>query len=62
MKGKGGAEKEIKNRVVEGMKMLGGLRELWKKENFLKEIKIRMFECMCLPSVLYGFEKKFQCL
>ena len=62
MKGKGGAEKEIKNRVVEGMKMLGGLRELWKKENFLKEIKIRMFECMCLHSVMYGFEKKFQCL
>ena len=54
MKGKGGTEKEIKNRVVEGMKVLGGLREVWKKGNFLKEIKIRMFECLCLPTVLYG--------
>src|ERR1044072_748404 len=54
--GKGGTEKEIKNRVVEGMKVLEGLREVWKKGKNSKEIKIRMFECMCLPSVMYGCE------
>ena len=49
-----GRIKEIKNRVVEEMKVLRGQREVWKNGNFLKEIKIRMFECLCLPSVLYG--------
>ena len=34
MEGNGGTEKEIKNRVLEGMKVLGGLREEWKKEKF----------------------------
>src|SRR6201990_1794783 len=56
VEGNGGTEKEIKNRVVEGMKVLGGLREVWKKGKISKEIKIRMFECMCLPSVMYVCE------
>src|ERR1700755_96343 len=56
VEGKGGTEKEIKNRVVEGMKVLGGLREVWKKGRISKEIKVRMFECMCLPSSTYGCE------
>lgn len=56
MEGKGGTEKGIKNRVVEGMKVLGGLRKVWKKGKISKEIKIRMFECMCSPSVLYVCE------
>jgi len=34
---KGGTEKEIKNRVVEGMRVLGGLREVWKKGKFRKK-------------------------
>src|ERR1044072_9048509 len=38
------------------MKVLGGLREVWKKRKISKEIKKRMFECMCLPSVIYGCE------
>src|SRR6201990_3099627 len=53
---KGGTEKEIKNRVVEGMNALGGRRKVWKKGKISKEIKIRMCECMCLPSVMYGCE------
>src|ERR1700755_3180917 len=56
VEGKGGMDGEIKNRVLEGMKVLGGLREVWKKGKFLKEIKIRMFECMSLLSALYGCE------
>ena len=38
------------------MKVLGGLREVCKKGKISKEIKPRMFECMCLPSVMYGCE------
>src|SRR6201990_2158021 len=53
---KGGMEKEIKKRVVEGMKVLRGLREVWEKGKISKELKIRMFECICLPSVMYGCE------
>ena len=41
-----GRKKEIKNRVVEGMKVLVCLREVWKKGKISKEIKRRMFECM----------------
>ena len=47
---------EIKNRVTEGMKVMGGLREVWKKGRISKEIKVRMFERMCLPSAMYGCE------
>ena len=62
MKGKGGAEKEIKNRSGRGNESVVGPKRSMEERKILKEIKIRMFECMCLPSVLYGFEKKFQCL
>ena len=34
----------------------GGLSEVWKKVKTSKEIKVRMFECMCLPSAMYGCE------
>src|ERR1700755_231052 len=48
--GKGGMDGEITNRVM------GGLREVWKKGRISKEIKVRMFESMCLPSAMYGCE------
>src|ERR1700755_3177614 len=56
VEGKGGMDGEIKNRVMEGMKVMGGLREVWKKGRISKEIKVRMFESMCLPSAMYGCE------
>src|ERR1700755_2654373 len=58
VEGKGGKEKEIENRVLEGMKVLRGLREVWRKGKISKEIKIRKFECMCLHPVLYGCETR----
>ena len=45
-----------KNRVMEGMKVMGGLREVWKKGRISKEIKVRMFDSMCLTSAMYGCE------
>ena len=51
---KGGMDGEIQNRVREGKRVLGGLREVWKKGNLPKKIKVRMFESMAVPTVLYG--------
>src|ERR1044072_1672570 len=56
VEGKGGMDGEIKNRVMEGMKVMGGLREICKKGRILKEIKVRMFDNMCLLSAMYGCE------
>src|ERR1700755_1290274 len=56
VEGKGGMDWEIKNRVTEGMKVMGGQREVWKKGRISKEIKVRMFESMCLPSAMYVCE------
>ena len=46
VEGKGGMDGEIKNRVTEGMKVMGGLRKVRKKGRISKKIKVRMFESM----------------
>ena len=51
---RGEMEEEILHRIREGKKMLGGLREVWSKDQLTRMIKTRMFECMVVPTVLYG--------
>ena len=52
---------EIKNRVMEGMKVMVGLREVLKKGRISMEIKVRMFESMCLPSAMHGVNMGNEC-
>ena len=47
---------EINHRIAEGMKGLGGLKEIWKRGSLTREVKLRMFESICIPAVLYGCE------
>ena len=52
----GGINEEINHRIAEGMKALGGLREIWKRGKITRDVKVKMFECFCVPSLLYGCE------
>ena len=42
------------HRVTEGMKKIGGLREVWSRGKWSRETKVKMFESCCIPTVLYG--------
>ena len=52
----GGLNEEIDHRVAEGERVLSSLRELWKKGNLSKKIKMNLFDCTFVPTVLYGCE------
>src|ERR1700755_2886271 len=56
VEGKGGMDGEIKNRVTEGNESDGGTERSLEEGKISKEIKVRMFESMCLPSAMYGCE------
>lgn len=45
-----------KNRVKEGIRVTGIEREIEKKMSIPKEIKVALFETICLPSVMYELE------
>ena len=53
---RGGMEEEIKHRISEGKKVLGALKGIWKRGGLSREIKVRLFEVICLSTVLYGCE------
>ena len=53
---RGGMEEEIIHRMTEGMKALGGLKEIWKKGRLSREVKVKMLDVICVLSVLYGCE------
>lgn len=42
--------------MMEVMKMLETLKEMWNKGRILKERKVRMFENTCLLSIVHGCE------
>ena len=47
---------EIKHRVTEGMKMIGGLKRIWKERGVSKDMKLEMYNRIVVPTVLYGHE------
>ena len=51
----GGMEGEIEHRIAEGSKMVGALREIFKK-GLSKEVKMRLDESVFIPVVTYGCE------
>ena len=50
----GGVMTEVNHRLNEGAKVLGGLRKLWGKGNLSREVKVKLFESVWVPSVMYG--------
>src|SRR5678816_2462308 len=52
----GGMKEEIDHRVAEGERVLSSLRELWKNGNLTRKVKMKLFECIFVPTVLYGCE------
>src|SRR5678815_1151082 len=52
----GGMREEIDHRVAEGARVLSSLKELWKNENLTRKVKMKLFECIFVPTVLYGCE------
>ena len=42
------------HRVTKDMRVLGGLAQIWKKGGLTGEIKVRMFESICVPTVCTG--------
>ena len=54
--GEGGEYLEVGHRIKEGEKVLGGLKDIWKRGRLTREVKVKMFESYCLPVVLYGSE------
>lgn len=49
----GGMKEEIEHWVVEGESVSSSLRELRKKLNLSSKIKMNLFECMSVPSVMW---------
>jgi len=47
---------EVGYRIREGEKVLGGLRDIWKRGRLTREVKKKMFEGCCVPVVMYGSE------
>ena len=51
----GGMKEEIEHRVSEGSRVTGGLREIFKK-GVSREVKMRLYESIFVPTVIYGCE------
>ena len=49
-----GGNEELLHRLNEGNKVLGGLWEIWKRENLAIGLKVRLLESIFVPTVLYG--------
>ena len=53
IRAKGDEVEEILNRVKEGRSALGGVKEVWKKEDMIKGMKRRIYESVVIPKVMY---------
>merc|ERR1711872_65064 len=47
---------EVNHRIGEARKACGALKGLWKKRHISREVKVRMYEGIIEPSLLYGSE------
>ena len=52
----GGMKEEIDHRIAECERVLSSLRELWKKGTLSRKVKMKLFDCIFVPTVLYGCE------
>ena len=53
---RGGLGEEMNHRVAEGKRVLGALKGIWGRGGLSREIKVKLFESICLPTILYGCE------
>ena len=51
----GGMEEEVEHRMAEASRVIGALREIFKK-GVSREVKMRLYESIFVPTVLYGCE------
>ena len=51
----GGMEAEIEHRLTEGCRVVGALREIFRK-GVSREVKVRLYESVFIPAVTYGCE------
>lgn len=52
----GSMDVEVNHRVKEAGKMLGGMKQVWKKREVGINVKKKLYECCAVPTTVYGAE------
>merc|ERR1712002_182437 len=53
-----GMDEEVNHRIGEERRAWGALKDVWKKRHISREAKVRMYEGIIEPSLLYGCETR----